>query len=204
MVNSQKTISDIRIVPTVESFEWFQTLLSNLEQEVIVTPYDEKMGGGESSLNSQFLRVHNYLTAKLDANTVQNIMINDAGALNDALTGLRSRTKYGRPNWKTMFTEIKEGIERGTYVRGLAGTKCRVGVYFCGPSVIAKALKKECVDASTEFVKCVIRLSPIANDSHAVEGTFLRLCIGYAGRVKHLITRRSISLGIFNFLVPLI
>src|SRR5271156_5289132 len=141
-----------RIVPNVESFEWFQNLLVNLENEVIRTPHDEKTGFYGSG--SEFLRVHNYLTAKLDQSTVQNIMINDAGAMIDPLTGLKSRTHYGRPNWKAMFTGMRDGIERGTYIRGLAGTKSKVGVYFCGPSPLAKALKRECNEASSEFVKC--------------------------------------------------
>ena len=143
---------NFRIVPNIDSFEWFQTLLANLEQEVICTPHDEKNGLAYGA--SQFLRVHNYLTAKLDESTVQNIMINDAGALNDPLTGLKSRTHYGRPNWKAMFTGMRDGIERGTYIRGLAGKQSKVGVYFCGPSVLAKQLKKECQEASSEFVKC--------------------------------------------------
>lgn len=141
-----------RIVPNIDSFEWFQTLLANLEQEVIRTPHDEKNDIGESA--SQFLRVHNYLTAKLDESTVQNIIINDTGAILDPLTGLKSRTHYGRPNWKAIFAGMRDGIERGTYIRGLAGMQSKVGVYFCGPSVLAKQLKRECQEASSEFVKC--------------------------------------------------
>ena len=82
-------------------------------------------------------------------------MINDAGAMNDVLTGLKSRTHYGRPNWHALFSEMRDGIERGTYIRGLAGIQSRVGVYFCGPSVIAKTIKKECKQNSNEFVKCI-------------------------------------------------
>jgi NADPH oxidase len=152
MVFQTQTCTYVRIVPNVDSFEWFQNLLANLENEVIRTPHDEKNGVGYDQ-TSQFLRVHNYLTAKLDESTVQNIMINDCGA-SDPLTGLKSRTHYGRPNWKSMFTGMRDGIERGTYIRGLAGKKSKVGVYFCGPSVLAKALKKECRDASSEFVNC--------------------------------------------------
>ena len=142
-----------RIVPTVDSFEWFQALLSSLEKEVIWNGRDEKANPFENP--EQFLRVHNYLTAKLDQATVQNIYLNDAGAPIDALTGLKSRTHYGRPNWKAMFSGMREGIERGTYIRGLAGRESKVGVYFCGPTPLAKVLKKECKAASSEFVKCM-------------------------------------------------
>jgi NADPH oxidase 1 len=84
-------------------------------------------------------------------------MINDAGAMNDAVTGLKSRTHYGRPNWQAVFSEMRDGIERGTYIRGFAGIKTKVGVYFCGPSTLAKTLKKECNENSSEFVKCISR-----------------------------------------------
>jgi NADPH oxidase 1 len=141
-----------RIVPNIDSFEWFQNLLANLEQEAICTPHDEK--NRAFGAPSEFLRVHNYLTAKLDESTVQNIMINDSGALSDPLTGLKSRTHYGRPNWKVMLNGMRVGIERGTYIRGLAGMRSKVGVYFCGPSQLAKVLKRECKAASSEFVKC--------------------------------------------------
>ena len=109
-------------------------------------------------------------------------MINDAGAMIDPLTGLKSRTHYGRPNWKAMFNGMRDGIERGTYIRGLAGTKTKVGVYFCGPSPLAKALKRECNEASSEFVKCKFptkysrELGLIG--SYIVEGAFLRSCAG--------------------------
>jgi NADPH oxidase 1 len=152
MVRSSYHCTNDRIVPNVDSFEWFQNLLANLENEVILTPHDEKNGLNDQS---QFLRVHNYLTAKLDQSTVQNIMINDCGT-SDPLTGLKSRTHYGRPNWKSMFSGMRDGIERGTYIRGLAGKKSKVGVYFCGPGVLAKSLKRECNDASSEFVNCII------------------------------------------------
>src|SRR5271167_3782470 len=106
-------ISDFRIVSNVDSFKWFQALLANLEREVIWTPHDEKSNiSGEPS---QFLRVHNYLTAKLDASTVRNIMVNDTGAIHDFLTGLKSRTQYGKPNWKAIFSGIKDEIQQGTY-----------------------------------------------------------------------------------------
>jgi NADPH oxidase 1 len=185
-----------RIVPNIEAFEWFQNLLVNLENEVIRTPHDEKTGFYGSG--SEFLRVHNYLTAKLDQSTVQNIMINDAGAMIDPLTGLKSRTHYGRPNWRAMFTGMREGIERGTYIRGLAGTKSKVGVYFCGPSPLAKALKRECNEASSEFVKCTFPcdLETVANCSYVVEGAFLR---SYAGRSGDTFLFFNWSMGVLRF-----
>jgi NADPH oxidase 1 len=154
-----RRVEFVWIVPNIDSFEWFQTLIYNLENEVIQTPHDKKYGLENVT---PFLRVHNYLTAKLDASTVQNIMINDSDSISDPVTGLKSRTHYGRPNWKTMFTGMRDGIERGTYIRGLAGMQSKVGVYFCGPSVLAKSLKSECKAASNEFVNCMI-VGGIAN-----------------------------------------
>jgi NADPH oxidase len=106
-------------------------------------------------------------------------MINDAGATIDPLTGLQSRTNYGRPNWKSIFTTMRDGIERGTYIHGLAGRKSRVGVYFCGPGALAKSLKAECKAATSEFVECNHRLLSLLTYSYVMEGAFLRatLCV---------------------------
>lgn len=155
-----RRVEFVWIVPNIDSFEWFQTLLSNLENEVIETPHDKKYGVENVT---PFLRVHNYLTAKLDQSTVQNIMINDSDSVSDPVTGLKSRTHYGRPNWRAMLNGMRDGIERGTYIRGLAGMHSKVGVYFCGPSILAKSLKTECKAASNEFVKCMI-FEGIANE----------------------------------------
>lgn len=38
----------------------------------------------------------------------QNIMLEDVGNDRDAISGLRAPTHYGRPNWDTIFSNIKD------------------------------------------------------------------------------------------------
>nr|KAJ3405144.1 hypothetical protein HK105_003795 [Polyrhizophydium stewartii] len=101
----------------VDAFEWFQDLLSTIEEENI----------------DNFLEIHSYLTQKLKVNDVKNILINDGEDGRDAVTGLRARTHYGRPNWDQIFGGIRDR-HRAT----------DVGVFFCGPKVLSSALHKAC------------------------------------------------------------
>lgn len=54
------------------------------------------------------------------------------------LTLLRSRTHFGRPEFRHIFASLVKGIEGGSYLPGREATlKTRLGVYFCGvrPSI---------------------------------------------------------------------
>lgn len=111
------------------SFEWFQTLLSSLEAQ---SAEAAKVPG---SNGIEFLKIHTYLTQKLDIDTTQNIVINSVGADVDPLTELKARTNFGRPNFHRMFETMHNGILDRTYINGLEGSmQTTVGVYFCGPS----------------------------------------------------------------------
>ncbi len=59
-----------------------------------------------------------------------NIAVNDAGAAYDPLTLLRTRTMFGRPDWMTIFGQMKQAIETGQYIPGSKSqlkTKVAVG-----------------------------------------------------------------------------
>lgn len=121
-VTRLRRVEFIWVCKDTTSFEWFQALLSSLEQQ-------------SSSRGSEFLKIRTYLTQKLDINTSQNIMLNSVGADADPLTKLKSATNFGRPNFSKIFAGIRDDILRGTYVEGLeSGLVTTVGVYFCGPS----------------------------------------------------------------------
>ncbi|KAF8971404.1 NADPH oxidase A [Flammula alnicola] len=123
------------------SFGWFQSLL----QEVEAAQADR----------DQFLRINVYLTQKIGEDMLWNIAVNDAGADYDPLTLLRSRTMFGRPDWKSIFGQMRQTIETGQYLPGSTSQlKTKVATYFCGPGVIAQALKEACVEntnATVEF-----------------------------------------------------
>ena len=50
----------------------------------------------------------------------------------DLVTGLKSRTNAGRPNWNKVFTQIR-GMRNG-----------KVTVFYCGNPILAKVLRKKC------------------------------------------------------------
>jgi hypothetical protein len=59
-----------------------------------------------------------------------NIAINDAGADYDPLTLLRSRTMFGRPDWKTIYGRMRQAIESGQYLPG-TNSQLRTTVGVC-------------------------------------------------------------------------
>lgn len=115
------------------SFEWFQTLLSSLEEQ------SAEAARVPGSNGIEFLKIHTYLTQKLDIDTTQNIVLNSVGAEVDPLTELKSRTNFGRPDFRRMFETMRDGILDRTYINGLESSmQTTVGVYFCGPSAAGK------------------------------------------------------------------
>jgi hypothetical protein len=109
------------------AFEWFSELLSALEEENI----------------NNFLEIKTFLTGALRPDEIRNVMYGDDEA--DAITGLESRTQFGRPNWPEIFEEMSR-IHPGA----------KIGVFFCGPAVIAAELlrcsRKFTKETSTKFV----------------------------------------------------
>lgn len=73
------------------SFEWFRSLLLAIEAQDI----------------SHLIEIHTYLTAKIKSDDATNIVLNDANADKDTITGLRAPTNFGRPNWDTIFKAIR-------------------------------------------------------------------------------------------------
>ncbi|KII93897.1 hypothetical protein PLICRDRAFT_171599 [Plicaturopsis crispa FD-325 SS-3] len=113
------------------SFGWFQSLLQEVEA---------------AQVDPNFLRINIYLTQKIDQDMMWNIAVNDAGAAYDPLTLLRTRTMFGRPDWKGIYGKMKQAIEAGQYIPGSnSQLKTTVGTYFCGPGVLAKAIKEATV-----------------------------------------------------------
>jgi NADPH oxidase len=142
-----RRVEFIWVCRDTSSFEWFQQLLSSLEQQSFEA-------AGLPGSGKEFLRIHTYLTQKLDLDTAQNIVLNSVGAAVDPLTELKSRTNFGRPDFSRLFGGMRDGILDRTYLPGLeANMRTNVGVYFCGPSVAARSIKDACKRASCPEVK---------------------------------------------------
>ena len=154
-----KRVEFIWINKDTKSFEWFQMLLSSLEEQ-------SAEAAAHSGAGPEFLRIHTYLTQRLDANDTANVYLNTVGAAKDPLTALSARTNFGRPDFKRLFAAMRDGINDGTYLGGClddengqakkkkkASRKADVGVYFCGPNTAAKQIRSACKGVSTGDVK---------------------------------------------------
>ncbi|KAH8645839.1 ferric reductase NAD binding domain-containing protein [Xylariales sp. PMI_506] len=99
------------------SFEWFRSLLLAIEAQDV----------------HNCIEIHTYLTAKIKVDDATNIMINDANADKDTITGLRSPTSFGRPNWDMIFRGIRK-----------LHAPSEAGVFFCGPKGLGSTLHLFC------------------------------------------------------------
>ncbi|KAF8977360.1 hypothetical protein BGZ46_007458 [Entomortierella lignicola] len=104
-----------------ESFEWFQSLLLALESQDL----------------NQFIEIHTFLTGRLRHSEVGNLMINEDSAFADTVTGLRARTRFGRPNLDMEFDRIRNNHP-----------DTDIGVFFCGPKRMGKQLHACCTKFS--------------------------------------------------------
>jgi NADPH oxidase len=142
-----RRVEFIWICKDTSSFEWFQTLLSSLEEQSAIAA--NAVGGPE------FLRIHTYLTQRLDADTTANVYLNSVGTELDPLTELKTRTNFGRPDFNRLFGAMRDGLLDRTFMSGLdsSATRTDVGVYFCGPSAAAREIKNAAKAVSSSQVR---------------------------------------------------
>ncbi|RKF83723.1 Superoxide-generating NADPH oxidase heavy chain subunit A [Golovinomyces cichoracearum] len=142
-----RRVEFIWICRDTTSFTWFQVLLASLEAQ-------SSEACKKNSEEVEFLRIHPYLTQKLDNDTRQNIFLNSVGNSVDPLTELKARMNFGRPDFCKLFKEMSKGIADGTYLRGPKfSLKTDVGVYYCGANAAVSQIKKACREAATSDVK---------------------------------------------------
>ncbi|XP_074012285.1 NADPH oxidase 5 [Numenius arquata] len=117
-------------------FEWFVSLLTKLEMEQA----EQEPGG-------QFLEMHMYMTSALGKSDVKAIGLQMALDLlaakeqRDSITGLRTRTQPGRPDWSKVFGKVAEE------------KKGKVQVFFCGSPALAKVIRGHCEHFGFRFFK---------------------------------------------------
>ncbi|XP_043107902.1 cytochrome b-245 heavy chain [Puntigrus tetrazona] len=118
------------LCPETQAFEWFADLLQSLERQM--TEKDMR----------DFLSYNIYLTRWKDAEAAHLRV--QYQAEDDPITGLKQKTRYGKPNWDNEFSAI------ATQHPG-----SKVGVFLCGPTALATALGKQCnshTESGTEFI----------------------------------------------------
>jgi len=96
------------------SAEWFHSLLHAIEEQD----------------TQNRIEINIYLTAKINQDDINNIIVHDVGAEKDAITELRAPTHFGRPNWDRVFSSIVD-----------KHPETDVGVFFCGPPAISTHLR---------------------------------------------------------------
>lgn len=126
------------------SFEWFVNLLSQLEIE------QAELGGAME----RFLEMHMYITSALQKTDMKAVGLQLALDLlhekvylhawfsaviliffqekRDLITGLKTRTNAGRPNWDRVFKQISDQ------------KKGKVTVFYCGPPQLGRILRVKC------------------------------------------------------------
>uniref|UniRef100_A0A8D2Q7V2 NADPH oxidase 5 n=1 Tax=Varanus komodoensis TaxID=61221 RepID=A0A8D2Q7V2_VARKO len=116
-----------------KSFEWFISLLTQLE-----------IGQATGDPAGRFLEMHLFMTAALGKNDMKATGLQMALDLlaereqKDSITGLRTRTQLGRPDWDKKLAEEKKG---------------KVHVFFCGSPALAKVIKAHCERFSFRFFR---------------------------------------------------
>ncbi|XP_067653613.1 NADPH oxidase 5-like isoform X1 [Haliotis asinina] len=135
-VMNLKKVDFIWINRDQKAFEWFVSLLTQLEME-------QTMEGGLGN----FIEMHMYMTAALNKTDLKGIGLQMALDLihkkqdKDLLTGLKTRTQPGRPDFKKLFTKIA------------AEKKGNVKVFFCGNPMLGKTIKQHCESFGFGFCK---------------------------------------------------
>nr|QOE76458.1 NADPH oxidase 5 [Nilaparvata lugens] len=119
------------------SFEWFVNLLSQLEIE------QAELGGAME----RFLEMHMYITSALQKTDMKAVGLQLALDLlhekekRDLITGLKTRTNAGRPNWDKVFKQLRDQ------------KKGKVTVFYCGPPQLARILRLKCDHYGFSFRK---------------------------------------------------
>ncbi|XP_075526678.1 NADPH oxidase [Dermacentor variabilis] len=111
-----------------QSLEWFVRLLSDLEAEQALL----------GDVLERFLDVHIYITSALSRTDMKAVGLQLALDLlhekdkRCLISGLKSRTQPGRPDWEKVFQGIKEQ------------KKGKVTVFYCGPPALSQILHDHC------------------------------------------------------------
>jgi NADPH oxidase len=145
-------------------FEWFQNLITSLNEQSLAL---------KSSDKSIRVSCHTYITRPTDAEKSAYAMpqestsyenpdaaydqLRDASLERAAMESRQNNNIHlGRPNFKTIFRDIKQNIDISTDTSSLRGRlkgRDQIGVNFCGPKSMARDVRKACAEATTAGVK---------------------------------------------------
>lgn len=122
-----------------KSFEWFVSLLTNLELEQSLD--------NEQESDSKIIEMHMYMTAAQKKTDMKGIGLQIALDLmhkksnRDLITGLKTKTQPGRPDWNKLFSQFQKE------------NKGKIKVFFCGAPQLGKTVKESCEKFGFAFSK---------------------------------------------------
>ncbi|XP_066184160.1 NADPH oxidase 5 [Sylvia atricapilla] len=131
-----RKVDFIWITRDQQHLQWFLGLLAKLETEQ-----------AELEPGGKFLELHLYMTSALGKGDVKALGLQLALDLlaaqenRDSITGLRTRTQPGRPDWDKVFGKVA-AEQRG-----------KVRVFFCGSAALAKVIRGHCRSFGFAFSK---------------------------------------------------
>ncbi|KAK9278589.1 hypothetical protein L1049_028161 [Liquidambar formosana] len=110
------------------SFDWFRDVMKDI-----------------SKTKQSMIEMHNYLTSIYEEGDARSALISAIQSLHHAKNGIDivSRTPvwthFARPNWSRIFSNLARR-HRGK----------RIGLFYCGPSVLGRELERLCIKVSTK------------------------------------------------------
>ncbi|KAM0750569.1 NADPH oxidase [Meredithblackwellia eburnea MCA 4105] len=122
-----------------DRFEWFETLLRDLEEE-------------QAKINPDFLKIHLFLTGGggLEQDTDDdNDGASQVGSL--AASTILSRLQSGHPNFRAIFARVQRALDEDNRLPARVQERpvSKVRVHFCGPGGLSKKIKPIALSSST-------------------------------------------------------
>ena len=118
-----------------KSFEWFVNLLCQFEKE-----QEEYLAS--SSDEQPFLTIQLYFTGLKRDESIDHVFLHHLTSVwaqeigSDVFTGLKSPTRFGRPDWNELFLSLTSHDN--------SATAKDVDVFFCGPKAMGEEIQQHC------------------------------------------------------------
>jgi hypothetical protein len=125
-----------------KSFEWFLNLLhqfENEQEEYLTLNRDER----------RFLNIQLYFTGMKGGESIDNFFLQHVTKVwteetgTDVFTGLKSPTRFGRPEWEELFQSLTSGEN--------SSTPDDISVFFCGLKTVGKMIQQHCTNFGIRY-----------------------------------------------------
>lgn len=114
------------------SFAWFRDFIKQISK---------------TNRKESIMEMHNFLTSMYKEEDARSVLLSTIQALSHAKSGIDFisqtpvHTHFARPNWSSIFSKLS---------RRHGGSQ--IGVFYCGPSALARELEELCTKFSTKTI----------------------------------------------------